>query len=106
MSLDGKQYFFVGYDYDTDYIFALPIANVQDKTIIEAFDMIFTKLTVKGHNPTFNVTDNQAVTHLKNISPRTKLQVVICGTSQPPGKCSRTRHTNIQKPPHQWFVIH
>ena len=47
MSLDGKQYFFVAYDYDTNYIFALPIANVQDKTIIETFDKIFTKLTSK-----------------------------------------------------------
>ena len=47
MSLDGKQYCFVAYDYDTNYIFALPIANVQDKTIIKAFDKIFTKLTEK-----------------------------------------------------------
>ena len=65
MSLDGKQYFFVAYDYDTKYIFALPIANVQDKTIIKAFDKIFTELTEKGQKPTFNVTDNQAVTPLK-----------------------------------------
>ena len=42
MSLDGKQYFFVAYDYDTNYIFAPPIANVQDKTIIEVFDKICT----------------------------------------------------------------
>ena len=35
MSLDSKQYVFVAYDYDTNYIFALPIANVQDKTIIK-----------------------------------------------------------------------
>ena len=62
MSLDGKQYFFVAYDYNTNYIFALPIANVQDKTFIKAFDKIFTKLTEKGHKPTFNVTENQAVT--------------------------------------------
>ena len=27
MSLDGKQYFFVAYDYDTNYIFALPICK-------------------------------------------------------------------------------
>ena len=65
MSLDGKQYFFVAYDYDTNYIFAPPIANVQYKTIIEAFDKIFAKLTEKGHKPTFNVTENQAVTPLK-----------------------------------------
>ena len=42
MSLDGKQYFSVAYDYDTNYIFALPIANVQDKTIIKAFNKVFT----------------------------------------------------------------
>ena len=65
MSPDGKQYFFVAYDYDTNYIFALPIANVQDKTIIEAFDKIFTELTEKGHKPRLNATDNQAVTPLK-----------------------------------------
>ena len=47
MSLEGKQYFFVAYDYDTNYIFALPIANLQYKTIIKAFDKIFTKLTEK-----------------------------------------------------------
>ena len=68
MSLNGKQYSFVAYDYDTNYIFALPIANVQDKTIIEAFDKVFTELTKKVHKPTFNVTDDQAVTPLKNIS--------------------------------------
>ena len=45
ISLDGKQYFFVAYDYDTNYVFALPISNVQDKTIIKAFDKIFTELT-------------------------------------------------------------
>ena len=68
MSLDCKQYFFIAYDYNTNYIFALLIENVQDKTIIEAFNKIFTELTEKGHKPTFNVTDNQAVTPLKNIS--------------------------------------
>ena len=31
ISLNGTQYFFVAYDYVTNYIFALPIANVQDK---------------------------------------------------------------------------
>ena len=28
ISLNGTQYFFVAYDYVTNYIFALPIANV------------------------------------------------------------------------------
>ena len=42
MFLDVKQYFFVSYDYDTNYISALPIENVQDKIIIGAFDKVFT----------------------------------------------------------------
>ena len=63
--LTENNIFFVAYDYDTNYIFALPIANVQEKTIIKAFNKVFAELTEKGHKPTFNVTDNQAVTPLK-----------------------------------------
>ena len=63
--LDGMQYFFFAYDYDANYIFSEPIPDVKDATIVQAFDKIFTKLTKKGHNPTFNVTDNQPATPLK-----------------------------------------
>ena len=63
--LDGMQYFFIAYDYDTNYIFAEPIRDVKDATIIAAFDKVFTELTKKGRKPTFNVTDNQAETPLK-----------------------------------------
>ena len=65
ISLDGHQYYFVAYDYDTNYIYAIPIKDVTDKTIIEAFDQVFTDLTDKGYKPTFNVTDNQASRPLK-----------------------------------------
>ena len=65
MSLDGKQYYFFAYDYDTNYIFAIPIPDLKDATIINAFDSIFTELTEKGYKPTFNVTDNQATTPIK-----------------------------------------
>ena len=47
-SLDGFQYYFVAYDYDTNYIFAIPIKDVTDETIIKAFDGVFTMLTEKG----------------------------------------------------------
>ena len=47
-SLDGYQYYFVAYDYDTNYIFAIPIKDITDATIITAFDGIFTMLTEKG----------------------------------------------------------
>ena len=39
--------------------------NLRDETIIKAFDKIFTDLTNKGYKPTFNITDNQATTLLK-----------------------------------------
>ena len=65
MSLDGKKYFLVAYNCNTNYIFAIPIPDVKDKTIIKAFDEIFTELTEKGYKPTFNVTDNQAASPIK-----------------------------------------
>ena len=61
ISLNGKQYFLLHMTMTPTIYFALPIANVQDKTIIEAFNKVFTELTEKVHKPTFNVTDNQAV---------------------------------------------
>ena len=39
-SLDGMQYFFIAYDYDTNYIFAKPINNLKDESIIAAFEFV------------------------------------------------------------------
>ena len=70
MSINGMQYFFVAYYYDTNFIFALPIANVKDATLVEAFDTVFTELTEKVHRPTSNITNNQAVNPLKRYLQR------------------------------------
>jgi len=67
LSLEGLQYFFVAYDYDTNYIFAIPIANLKDATIIEAYKSVFNELTDKGHRPTFNISDNQASKPIKEF---------------------------------------
>ena len=64
-SLDGMQYFFIAYDYDTNYIFAKPISNLKDKTIIEAFESVFNESKDKGHKPTSNVIDNQCTKPIK-----------------------------------------
>ena len=64
-SLEGMQYFFVAYDYDTNYIFANPIDNLKDEAIIEAFESVFNELKNKGYKPTFNVTDNQCTKPIK-----------------------------------------
>ena len=47
MSLEGNQYYFVAYDYDTNAIFAIPIKKLKDDSIIAAFDEIFTNLTTQ-----------------------------------------------------------
>ena len=38
------QYFFIAYDYDTNYIFANPINNLKDEIIIKAFKSVFNEL--------------------------------------------------------------
>ena len=65
LSLDGNQYYFVAYAYDPNYIFAIPIRNVKDETIIAAFDKVFQDLKERGFKPSFNVTDNQATNPIK-----------------------------------------
>ena len=65
MSLEGDQQYFVAYDYDNNYIVAEPVQNLQDATVIEAFEKIFTDMEERGHKPVFNVTDNQATVPLK-----------------------------------------
>ena len=65
LSLDGNQYYFEAYAYDPNYIFAIPIRNVKDETIIEAFDQVFQDLKERGFKPSFNVTDNQATKPIK-----------------------------------------
>ena len=64
-SLENMQAYCGAYDYDTNIIFALPVPNFKDETVITAFEEIFNELKDKGHTPTFNVTDNQATTPIK-----------------------------------------
>eukprot|EP00804_Cyclotella_cryptica_P006049 CCRYP_000271-RA/>CCRYP_000271-RA protein AED:0.21 eAED:0.21 QI:0/0/0/1/0/0/7/0/881 len=65
VTLEGNQYYFIAYAYDLNYIFALPISNLRDETILRAFDEVFQELKSKGFKPAFNVTDNQAATPTK-----------------------------------------
>ena len=67
ISLDGNQYYFIAYDYDTTYIFAIPIKNVTDDAIMKDFKEVFWKRKDKGHKPTFIVTDNQATKPIKTF---------------------------------------
>jgi len=57
----------VAYDYNTNYIFPIPIKDVTDASIIEAFQKVFEELKEQGYQPKFNVTDNQATWPLKKF---------------------------------------
>ena len=41
MSLEEEKYYFVAYDYDPSAIFAIPITDLRDETIIKAFTEVF-----------------------------------------------------------------
>jgi hypothetical protein len=65
MSLEGNQYFLVAYDYTLNAILVRAVKDLESATIITAFDSIFQELKNKGFKPQLNITDNQAVTALK-----------------------------------------
>jgi hypothetical protein len=56
--LDGQQLFFIAYDYDTNYIFALPLVSTSDSEILVAFKQVHRMLTARGYKPVLNITDN------------------------------------------------
>eukprot|EP00804_Cyclotella_cryptica_P028204 CCRYP_011045-RA/>CCRYP_011045-RA protein AED:0.18 eAED:0.15 QI:0/0/0/1/1/1/2/0/1234 len=65
VKLEGNQYYLVAYAYDPNYIYAIPLRNLRDESIVTAFEHVFQDLKTKGYKPTFNVTDNQATTPIK-----------------------------------------
>ena len=67
ISLDGHQYYFIAYDYDSSYIFAEPIKDVKDATLVEALQKVFETLEDQGMKFTLNITDNQAVKPINRI---------------------------------------
>eukprot|EP00804_Cyclotella_cryptica_P011793 CCRYP_011361-RA/>CCRYP_011361-RA protein AED:0.17 eAED:0.11 QI:0/0/0/0.8/0.25/0.2/5/0/1137 len=78
VSLDGNQYYVIAYAYDPNYVFAKPIPNLRDETLLQTFDEVFQELKTKGLTPTFNVTDNQAAQSIKAYlaKEKTKWQFV------------------------------
>ena len=65
ISLDGHQYYFIACNYDSNYIFAEPIKDVKDATLVEAFQEVFETLEDRGMKPTLDITNNQAVNPIK-----------------------------------------
>ncbi|KAL7523858.1 hypothetical protein ACHAWF_000698, partial [Thalassiosira exigua] len=67
VSFEGNSYFLIAYDYDNNYIFARPVKDVKDSTVVITYKTIFEELKEKGYKPAFHVTDNQATKPLKEF---------------------------------------
>ena len=67
MSLDGSLCFFVMYHYETNSILVTPLANLDNKSIFEAFKTKFEMLEEKGNKPKVNIMDNQATKYIKQF---------------------------------------
>ena len=60
MSLEGNVCFFVVYHYESNAILGLPVKNMEDSTIYEAYKQQFEFLKSKGFTIKLNVMNNQA----------------------------------------------
>jgi hypothetical protein len=67
MSIDGSVCFFVFYHYELNAILVKAIANVDDRSIYEAYKEVFETLETKGYKPKMNVMDNQATKYIKKF---------------------------------------
>ena len=65
VSLDGKQYYIATYGYGNTYVYALPVSDLKDKTIVAAVKEFEQDMDGKVHKTRLNVTDNQAVGSVK-----------------------------------------
>jgi hypothetical protein len=78
MSIDGSVCFFVFNHYETNKILVKPSANVDDRSIFEAYKEVFETLEAKGYKPKMNVMDNQTTKYIKQFLTKKErtLQVV------------------------------
>ena len=67
MSLEGNVCFFVVYHYESNAILGLPIKNMEDSTIFEAYKKQFEFLKSRGFEIKLNVMDNQATRQIKRF---------------------------------------
>eukprot|EP00804_Cyclotella_cryptica_P000700 CCRYP_000984-RA/>CCRYP_000984-RA protein AED:0.37 eAED:0.21 QI:0/0/0/1/0/0/3/0/1009 len=106
VTLEGNQYYLVAYAYDPNYIYAVPLRNLRDESIMTAFEHVFQDLKTKGYKPTFNVTDNQATTPIKSYLNTEDCKWQFVEPHNHRVNASGACHPNFQEPLHQWIVFH
>ena len=92
MSIDGSVCFFVLYHYKLNAILVKAIANVDDRSIYEAYKEVFETLEANRYKPKMNVMDNQATKYIKKFLTKKEcdLQVV-----EPHNHCVNTAEQAI-----------
>ncbi len=65
--IDRSVFFFVLYHYETNAILVKPVANVDNRSIFEAFKEVLETLETKGYKPKMNVMDKQATKYIKKF---------------------------------------
>ena len=58
-------FYYVAYNYDTNYIHTAPVEDLTNSTVINTFGTIFKDTEKMRHRPSLNIADNQAVSPLK-----------------------------------------
>ena len=75
--IDGSVCFFVLYHYELNTILVKAIANIDDRSIYEAYKEVFKTLEAKGYKPKMNVMNNQATKYIN-------MRLTSGGTTQSP----------------------
>jgi hypothetical protein len=66
MSLSGKTYILVLYDYDSNIFLSSPMKNRGDKEMVLVFDFLIQSLIIRGLKPHLQRFDNEASLALRN----------------------------------------
>jgi hypothetical protein len=77
MSLAGNMYFLFVYQYETNAILALPIANLEGNIIFEKKKKKIEFLESKGHKIRLNVMDNQASCQIRQFLTKNKCNLLL-----------------------------
>ena len=77
MSLEGNVCFFVVYHYESNAILGLPVKNMEDSTIYEAYKQQFEFLKSKGFTIKLNVMDNQASRQIKRFLTTQECNILL-----------------------------
>ena len=98
----GNNYIFILYEYDSNFIFSIPIKNRQAKSIADACKICYIWLKKNGHVPDLHILGNKCSNLLKSSFSNTQHRFPTTTAPHSPSQRQRTGHTNLEKPLPLW----